>query len=268
MTKRFLSWLLASVFLTTAPAAQAQQPAKMIARVAILSLTAAPVQTDRIEAFREALRKLGYFEGQNINFEYRYGDNKSARMAGLAAELVALKVDVIVTTGSGATLPAKNATRQIPIVMMADNDPVTAGIVASLARPGGNITGLTNVTTDLAGKRLELLKEIVPKLSRVAVLRDLTNVTGGSVDVIEATARELKLQTQSFEAAKVEDFDSQFQAIMKWRPGGLITDGGPLMNAHRKRNVEFATKNKLPAIYGRDEQRQRRRAGQLRHQQY
>ena len=205
MTKRFLSWLLASVFLTTAPAAQTQQPAKMIPRVAILSLTAAPVQTDRIEAFREALRKLGYFEGQNINFEYRYGDNKSARMAGLAAELVALKVDVIVTTGSRATLPAKNATRQIPIVMMADNDPVTAGIVASLARPGGNITGLTNVTTDLAGKRLELLKEIVPKLSRVAVLRDLTNVTGGSVDVIEATARELEPATESFEAAKVEN---------------------------------------------------------------
>ena len=253
MTKVIFCLLLASFLLTAAPAAQAQQPAKTIARVAIFSLTPAPVQKDRIEAFCEALRKLGYFEGQNINFQYRYGDNKSARMAGLAAELVALKVDVIVTTGSGATLPAKNATRKIPIVMMADNDPVAAGIVASLARPGGNITGLTNVTTDLAGKRLELLKEIVPKLSRIAVLRDLTNVTGGSVDVIEATASELKLQTQSFEVAKVEDFDSQFQAIMKWPPGGLITDGGPLMNAHRKQFVEFATKNKLPAIYGRDE---------------
>ena len=136
---------------------------------------------------------------------------------------------------------------------MADNDPVAAGIVASLARPGGNITGLTNVTMDLAGKRLELLKEIVPKLSRVAVLRDLTNVTEGSVDVIEATARELKLQTQRFEVAKVEDFDRQFQAIMKWRPGGLTGGGGPLMNGHRKRFVEFATKNKLPVIYSRGE---------------
>ena len=253
MTKVIFCLLVASVLLTTAPAARAQQPAKKIARVAIFSLTAAPVQKDRIEAFREGLRKLGHFEGQNINFEYRYGDNKSKRMAGLAAELVALKVDVIVTTGSGATLPAKEATRQIPIVMMADNDPVAAGIVASLARPGGNITGLTNVTNDLAGKRLELLKEIVPKLSRVAVLRDLTNVTEGSVDVIETTARELKLQTQRFEVAKVEDFDRQFQAIMKWRPSGLMSGGGPLMNAHRKRFVEFATKNKLPAIYGRDE---------------
>ena len=130
---------------------------------------------------------------------------------------------------------------------------MAAGIVASLARPGGNITGLTNVTKDLAGKRLELLKEIVPKLSRVAVLRDLTNVTEGSVDVIETTARELKLQTQRFEVAKVEDFDRQFQATMKWRPGGLMSGGGPLINAHRKRFVEFATKNKLPAIYGRDE---------------
>ena len=229
--------------------AHAQQPVKKIPRVGFLSLTPATVQKDRIEAFREALRKLGYVEGQNINFEYRYGDNKSERMAGLAAELVGLKVDVIVTTGSGATQPAKEATTQIPIVMMADNDPVGSGFVASLARPGGNITGLTNITEDLASKRLELLKEIIPKLSRVAVFRDLTNVTEGMIEEIEASARELKLQTQTFEVAKVEDFDRQFQAIMKWRPGGLITGGGPLMNGHRKRFVEFATKNKLPAIY-------------------
>jgi len=242
------------IFAMCGALAQAQQPAKKIPRVGFLSLTPAKVQKDRVEAFREALRKLGYVEGQNINIEYRYGDNKSERMPGLAAELVHLNVDVIVTTGSSATRPAKEATTAIPIVMMSDNDPVGSGIVASLARPGGNITGLTNISRDLGDKRLELLKEIVPKLSRVAVFRDLTNVTEViGVDEIEPTARVLKIQTQRFELAKAEDFDGQFQAIMKWRPGGLMIAGGPLMNGHRKRIVEFAAKNKLPAMYNREE---------------
>jgi putative ABC transport system substrate-binding protein len=233
--------------------ADAQQPTK-IPRIGILSLTQASVQKARIEAFRDALRKLGYVEGQNINIEYRYGNNKSERMPGLAAEMVHLNVDVIVTTGSSATRPAKEATTAIPIVMTSDNDPVGSGFVTSLARPGGNITGLTNISRDLGDKRLELLKEIIPKLSRVAVFRDLTNVTEGiGADEIEPTARVLKLQTQSFELAKVDDFDRQFQVIMKWRPGGLMIAGGPLMNAHRKRIVEFAAKNKLPAMYNRDE---------------
>jgi putative tryptophan/tyrosine transport system substrate-binding protein len=137
--------------------AEAQQATKKIPRVGILSLNPASVQKDRVEAFREALRKLGYVEGQNINIEYRYGDNKSERMRGLAAELVHLNVDVIVTTGSSATRPAKEATTTIPIVMMSDNDPVGSGFVTSLARPGGNITGLTNISGDLGDKRLELL---------------------------------------------------------------------------------------------------------------
>lgn len=138
--------------------AQAQQPAKKIPRVRILSLTPATVQKDRVEAFREALRKLGYIDGQNINVEYRYGDNKPDRMPGLAAELVHLNVDVIVTTGSSAARPAKakEASAAIPIVMMSDNDPVGSGFVARLARPGGNITGLTNISRDLGDKRLEL----------------------------------------------------------------------------------------------------------------
>jgi putative ABC transport system substrate-binding protein len=137
---------------------------------------------------------------------------------------------------------------------MSDNDPVSSGFVTSLARPGGNITGLTNISRDLGDKRVELLKEIIPKLSRVAVFRDLTNVTEGiGVDGIEPTARVLKIQTQRFELGKVEDFDSQFQAIMKWRPGGLMITGGPLMNGHRKRILEFAAKNKLPVMYNREE---------------
>jgi len=251
---RVLSILFVVVLLAVAVLGEAQQPAKKIPRVGFLSLTPATVQKDRIEAFRGALRKLGYIDGQNIAVEYRFGDNKSERMSGLAADLVHLNVDVIVTTGSSATRPAKEATTTIPIVMMSDNDPVGSGFVTSLARPGGNITGLTNISKDLGDKRLELLKEIIPKLSRVAVFRDLTNVTEGTgVDEIEPTARVLKLQTQRFELARVEDFDSQFQAIMKSRPGGLMIAGGPLMNGHRKRVVEFAAKNKLPAMYNREE---------------
>jgi putative tryptophan/tyrosine transport system substrate-binding protein len=254
MKKKITVLTLCAMLFALCESAEAQQATKKIPRVGILSLNPASVQKDRVEAFREALRKLGYVEGQNINIEYRYGDNKSERMRGLAAELVHLNVDVIVTTGSSATRPAKEATTTIPIVMMSDNDPVGSGFVTSLARPGGNITGLTNISGDLGDKRLELLKEIVPKVSRVAVFRDLTNVTEGiGVDEIEPTARVLKIQTQRFELAKVEDFDSQFQAIMKWRPGGLVIAGGPLMNEHRKRLIEFAARNKLPAMYNRAE---------------
>ena len=254
MKKNIFGFALGAMLLALSVLAEAQQATKKIPRVGFLSLNPVTVQKDRLEAFREALRKLGYVEGENINIEYRYADNKPARMPGLAAELVHLNVDVIVTTGSSATRPAKDATTAIPIVMMSDNDPVGSGFVTSLARPGGNITGLTNISGDLGDKRLELLKEIVPRLSRVAVFRDLTNVTEGtSVDEIEPTARVLKIQTQRFELAKVEDFDSQFQAIMKWRPGGLMIAGGPLMNEHRKRLIEFATKNKLSAMYNRDE---------------
>jgi ABC-type uncharacterized transport system substrate-binding protein len=254
MKKNIFGFALGAMLLALNVLAEAQQATKKIPRVGFLSLNPVTVQKDRLEAFREALRKLGYVEGENINIEYRYADNKPERMPGLAAELVHLNVDVIVTTGSSATRPAKDATTAIPIVMMSDNDPVGSGFVTSLARPGGNITGLTNISGDLGDKRLELLKEIVPRLSRVAVFRDLTNVTEGiGVDEIEPTARVLKIQTQRFELAKVEDFDSQFQAIMKWRPGGLMIAGGPLMNEHRKRLIEFATKNKLPAMYNRDE---------------
>jgi putative tryptophan/tyrosine transport system substrate-binding protein len=254
MNNRLVIRLLATLMLATVSLAQGQQPTKRIPRVGFLSLNPASVQKDRVEAFREALRKLGYVEGQNINIEYRYADSKSERLPELAAELVALKVDVIVTTGNSATAPAKDATKAIPIVMMNDTDPVGQGHIDSLARPGGNITGLSSAGFDLADKRLEILKEIVPKLSRVAVLRDLTNqATELALREIDPTARALKLQVQWFDLAKIEDFDGQFRAITKWRAGGLVVGGGPLMARHRKRVIEFAAKNKLPAIYGREE---------------
>jgi putative tryptophan/tyrosine transport system substrate-binding protein len=254
MKKRITVLTLCALLFAFCSSAQAQQVTKRIPRVGFLSLNPASFQKDCVEAFREALRKLGYVEGQNINIDYRFADGKSERLPGLAAELVALKVDVIVTTGNSATAPAKEATNTIPIVMMNDTDPVGQGHVDSLARPGGNITGLSSISFDLADKRLELLKEIAPKLSRVAVLRDLTNqaveLAGREID---PTARALKLQVQRFDLAKVEDFDGQFKAITKWRAGGLVVGGGPLMIRYRKRVIEFAAKSKLPAIYGREE---------------
>jgi ABC-type uncharacterized transport system substrate-binding protein len=254
MKKNILGFALGAMLLAFSVLAEAQQATKKIPRVGILSLNPASVQKDRVEAFREVLRKLGYVEGQNIIIDYRFADGNSERLPGLAAELVALKVDVMVTAGNSATAPAKDATKTIPIVMMNDSDPVGQGHIDSLARPGGNITGLSSTSFDLADKRLELLKEIVPKLSRVAVLRDLTNqATELDLREIDPTARALKLQVQWFDLAKVEDFDGQFKAITKWRAGGLVTGGGPLMIRNRRRVIEFAAKSKLPAIYGREE---------------
>ena len=254
MKRKITVLTLCAMLFALSLSAEAQQATKKIPRIGFLSLNPASVQKDRVEAFREALRKLGYVEGQNINIEYRYADSKSERLPELAAELVALKVDVIVTTGNSATTPAKDATKAIPIVMMNDTDPVGQGHIDSLARPGGNITGLSSAGFDLADKRLEILKEIVPKLSRVAVLRDLTNQAAElALREIDPTARALKLQVQWFDLAKIEDFDGQFRAITKWRAGGLVVGGGPLMARHRKRVIEFAAKNKLPAIYGREE---------------
>jgi putative ABC transport system substrate-binding protein len=254
MRKSIFCVALSASLLAFCSFAQAQQATKRIPRVGFLSLNPAAVQKERVEVFLEALRKLGYVEGQNIIIDYRFADGRSERLRELAAELVALKVDVIVTTGNSATAPAKEATKTIPIVMMNDTDPVGQGHIDSLARPGGNITGLSSISFDLADKRLELLKEIVPKLSRVAVLRDLTNqaveLAGREID---PTARALKLQVQWFDLAKVEDFDGQFKAIIRWRAGGLVIGGGPLMIRNRKRVIEFAAKSKLPAIYGREE---------------
>jgi putative ABC transport system substrate-binding protein len=174
MTEKILILLLATVLLTTAPFAEAQHPAK-IPRIGFLSATSSSTISDRTEAFRQGLRELGYVEGKNIVIDWRYAEGKLDRLPALAAELVGLKVDVIVTGGSGATRPAKQATTTIPIVMTQDSDPVASGFVASLARPGGNITGLSTLAPEISGKRLELLKEIVPKLSRVAVIGTSTS---------------------------------------------------------------------------------------------
>jgi len=228
--------------------AEGQQP-KKIPRIGYLG-GAAPFSARR-EAFRQGLRYLGYVEGKNIIIEWRSGEGKADRVPGLAAELVRLKVDVIVTDGSGSTRSAKQATSTIPIVMAQDADPVGTGIVASLARPGGNITGLSNLRPELSGKRLELLKEGVPVLSRVAIFR--TSPPPGDAQALQETelaAGVLGLKLQYLDVLSSNDFETAFRKASKERADAVVMMvAGPIYNPHRTHVVELAAKNRLPAIY-------------------
>jgi putative tryptophan/tyrosine transport system substrate-binding protein len=224
MKSKFFGLALSTVLLALCFPAQAQQPTK-IPRIGYLSSVDPATDSARVEGIRQALRELGYIEGQNIAFEYRYAEGKVDRAPELAAELVRLKVDIIVVaSGDQWIRAAKNATRTIPIVMVGQGtDPVRAGHVESLARPGGNVTGLTALNRELGGKRLELLKEAVPRISRVAVLYDPANP--GSLhevkELLPADARALKLTIQPWEIRAVDDFDKVFAALNKQRPDGL-----------------------------------------------
>jgi ABC-type uncharacterized transport system substrate-binding protein len=194
---------------------------------------------------------LATWKDRTFAIEYRYAEGKSDRTPELAAELVRLKVDIIVTAGGDSVIrPAKNATKTIPIIMVGGGvDPVEAGFVESLARPGGNVTGLTNLSVQLGGKRLELLKEAVPKLARVAVLYDpATPANVLDVNVLPAVARALGLTVQSWEVRAADDFDRVFAAISKWRPDGLYVSAGPLMRTNEKQIVGFALKSRLPSV--------------------
>ena len=224
------SILIAVVLLALGVIAQAQQP-KKVPRIGYLSTNIDPArESARAEAIRLALRELGYIEGQNIAIEYRYAEGKRDRYPELAAELVRLKVDIIVVTGGDRRIrAAKNATKTIPIVMMgAGTDPVEAGLVESLARPGGNVTGVTNLTRELGGKRLELLKEAVPKLARVAVLYDPAGPSNVREvkEVLPVAARALRLTIQPWEVRAADGFDKVFAALNKQRPDGLYVSGG------------------------------------------
>jgi putative ABC transport system substrate-binding protein len=234
--------------------AEAQQPKKIL-RIGYLSSFHPTSESDRSEGIRLALRELGYIEGQNIATEYRYAEGKRERLSEVATELVRLKVDIIVVAGgTGIIQAAKNATKTIPIVMTGGgSDPVEAGLVESLARPGGNVTGTTTFARELAGKRLELLKDAVTKLVRVAVLYDPAN-SGDIVEVKEllpADARALKLTIQHWEIRAVDDFEKVFAALNKQRPDGLYVTGSPLMGANRKRIADFALKSRLPSVSNR-----------------
>jgi len=232
--------------------AWAQQP-KKVPRIGYLSPTDPPTDSARAEGFRLALRERGHIEGQNIAVEYRYAEGKRDRHPELAAELVRLKVDIIVAAGAEPVVrAAMNATKTIPIVMMGGGtDPVEAGLIESLARPGGNVTGITLLSGELGGKRLELLKEAVPKLARVAVFYN--PATPGAArdvkEVLPVAARALRLTIQPWEVRRTDDFDRVFAGMKKQRPDGLYVLGSPLMTANHKRIVGFALKSRLPSMY-------------------
>ena len=210
----------------------------------------------RVEAFRQGLGELGYVEGKNIVIEWRYAEGKFDRLPAFAAELVRLKVDVIVTGGGPATRAAKEATVTIPIVMTNEGDPIGTGFVASLARPGGNITGLSTLRPEISGKQLELLKEIVPKLSRVAVFGTSTQPgKAQALKEIELAAGALKVKLQYLDILSPKDFETTFRAAVKGRADAvLMMVAGPVLNPHRTQVIELAVKSRLPAIYSIREQ--------------
>jgi putative ABC transport system substrate-binding protein len=253
MRKAEVVSVLLGVLLAVAVTAEAQQP-KKTSRIGYLTSNYPATESARSEGIRLALRELGYIEGQNIAIEYRYAEGKNDRHPKLAAELVRLKVDLIVVAGGVGTIRVlMKATKTIPIVMVGDaTDPVEAGLVESLARPGGNVTGLTNLTADLGGKHLELLKEAVPKLAHIAVLYDPTSRAGllQVKEVLPVAGRALKLTLRSWEVRDADGFDEVFAALSKQRPDGLyVPASGPLMHANQKRIVAFALKSRLPSIY-------------------
>jgi putative ABC transport system substrate-binding protein len=253
MGRKILFVVLTILFLAAVDFAQAQQP-KKVPRIGYLAGGNAATESTRAEGIRLTLRERGYVEGQNIAIEYRYTEGKADRYPELVAEPVRLKVDLILVTGSDPLIRAAiHATKMIPIVLTGGGrDPVEAGYVESLARPGGNVTGITNLSRELSGKRLELLKAAVPKLARVAVLYD-PGVPGDVLqvkEVLPVAARALKLTLQPWEIRIADDFDRVFAAMGKQRPDGFyVHPSGPLMTANQKRIVGFALKSRLPSMY-------------------
>ena len=252
MSRKIFVWLLATVLVTTASPAEAQQPAK-IPRIGYVSGSGDPkTRGPLVEGFRQGLRDLGYIERKNILVEYRYSEEGLDRVPGLVAELVQLKVDVLVATFTVAIRAAKQATKTIPIVMVSPTDPVAAGFVDSLARPGGNITGVVRLTRELSGKRLELLKEAGPRISRVGVLWDGNAAPGPAIasKEYEVAARSLKLEFQSLEVRGPDpDVDGAFQAAAKGRANALIVVRNITVDRHLKRIVDLAVKNRLPSVW-------------------
>jgi putative tryptophan/tyrosine transport system substrate-binding protein len=256
MNRRIIGIALYALLFALCFDSEAQQP-KKVARIGYLSTGTPTSEATRSEPIRLALRELGYTEGENIAVEYRYAEGKVDRAPELAAELVRLKVDIIVVAGGGNWIRAvKNATKTIPIVMVgAGADPVERGLVESLARPGGNVTGITLLTRELGSKRLELFKEAVPKLASVALLYDPALTAARELkEDLPATARALKLTIQPWEVRDADGFERVFDALSKKRPDGLYAyPSGPLMFANVKRIAEFALKSLLPSIfYGRE----------------
>jgi putative tryptophan/tyrosine transport system substrate-binding protein len=249
MTRRILGVVLGALLLAFSIPAEAQQT-KKAPRIGYLTTTFASEVTGRVDALRHGLRQLGYLERKNIAIEYRYGEGKPDRLPALVGELIDLKVDLIVTHGFPPARAAKQATTTIPIVMAVIGDAVGAGLVASLARPGGNITGLTSISSELYGKRLELLKEISPKVSRVAILSsEASPATEIAMNEIKTAANALGVQLQILPIRGPNDLESSYDAAIKAGAGALIVLQGPLTSSYRKRIVELSAKNRLLATY-------------------
>jgi putative ABC transport system substrate-binding protein len=242
-------WMLILFILASVHPAEAQQ-AKKVPRIGFLGFTSLSAIAARIEAFRQGLREFGYVEGKNIVVEYRSAEGELDRLPELAAELVRLKVEVIVTSGPSVTRAVKEATTTIPIVMGFDTDPVGNGFVVSLARPGGTITGLSVVSPEVSGKQLELLKEIVPKLSHVAVLGASTNPGNAqALKQTELAAGAYKVQLQYLNVLSPKDIETAFRDASKGRAGAVLVLASPLIESHRTQITDLAAKNRLPAIY-------------------
>ena len=247
MMRKIVFWLLTTVLLATATFAQAQQPTK----VPRIGYVGPPITDSRSMAFRQGLRDIGYIEGENILVDYRYVSGNADQFPVVVAELVQLKVDVLVAVPFQAILAAKQATKTIPIVMVTTQDPIATGIVESLARPGGNITGLARLTRELGGKRLELLKEAAPSVSKVGVLWAADD-EGSAIGFkhYETAARALKLALQSLEVRGPKaDLEHVFKAAAQGQLSALITIRSGLLNRHQKRIVDFAIESRLPSIF-------------------
>jgi len=241
--------LIAFVLVVAGVVAQAQQPTK-VTPIGYLTTVSLSANAARTEAFRQGLRELGYVDGKNSVIEWRYAEGILDRLPALAAELVRLKVEVIVTGGGIVTRAAKEATSTIPIVMTNDPDPVANGFVASLARPAGNITGLSTLAPELSGKRLEILREVVPKLSRVVVLG--TSTQPGHAQMlreIEPAAKAFKVQIQYLDVLDSKDIETGFRAAAKGRADGVLTLNSGILTSQRAQVIELAAKNRIPAMY-------------------
>ena len=254
MRSKSLFSMLATVVLTTAPVAEAQQSNK-VPRVVFLSVQPLSFISARFDAFRQGLRELGYVEGKNVVIEYLHSDGNQDRLPAVVTELVHRRqTDIIVTGGSQATRAAKEATSTIPIVMAQDNDPLGAGFVASLARPGGNVSGLANLAAELSGKQLEILREIIPKLARLAVLSNTTEP--GSPQAVKATdvaARAFGVQVFYMDVQAPGDIEPAFDAANNKRAEALLVMASPVTNSQRKQIVGLAAKSRLAAFYPRAE---------------
>jgi putative ABC transport system substrate-binding protein len=240
--------VLAALLLTVSFPAEAQQP-KKVHRIGFLITSTPATISPRLDAFKQGLRELGYVEGKNFVIEYRYAEGKIDRLAALAAEFVRLNVDVIVTNGSPPTRAAKEATSTIPIVMTQDADPIGSRHVASLARPGGNITGLSNLSPEISAKRLELLKEIVPRLFRVAAIGTSSQSTAQQLKDTELAAKEFGVGLQYLDVQDPKDIPTALQAAINGRAEAVLVLQSGVLNSQRKQIVELTVKNRIPAIY-------------------